>query len=280
MCRMHYKRWWKNGDPLIQGRSRTFKPDPCRVAGCANGAAVDSLCRIHHDLSERYGEAMRRPTVVPCEKCDTEFDVPRVGSVPKLCRGCAQVRDMEKQRERYFERQLWTTYRMRPADYEALLEIQGGACAICKGPPVGNGELRGRYSVEHNHSTGDIRGLLCSRCNTAIGLLGDDPERVRVAATYIESPPPLPGLNDRSQEEPIVSDRRVHGRSTDGAEIVRYDRAGRWFIEHPDRGRKRVTVNQAAQAAANGTTFPGLPGGLLFDYRVNEFSNPIRRRTQ
>jgi hypothetical protein len=64
-----------------------------------------------------------------------------------------------------------------------------------------------------------------------------------------------------------VADRTVHGRSRRGEEIVRYGRAGKWYIEGRT-DRLRVTVAQAAAAAAAGEFYPGLPGGRTFDAEV------------
>jgi hypothetical protein len=49
------------------------------------------------------------------------------------------------------------------ADYEALLAAQGGVCALCGKPPKTR-----RLSVDHDHKTGTVRGLLCFRCNRAL----------------------------------------------------------------------------------------------------------------
>lgn len=61
-----------------------------------------------------------------------------------------------------------------------MLEAQGGVCAICRRPSD-----PAPLHVDHDHRTGAIRGLLCSPCNTAIGLLGDDPDRMMAAAAYL-----------------------------------------------------------------------------------------------
>ena len=54
-------------------------------------------------------------------------------------------------------------------------------CLICQErAPAGS-----RLVVDHNHDTGVVRGLLCSRCNTGIGLLGEDPARIIAAAMYL-----------------------------------------------------------------------------------------------
>ena len=65
--------------------------------------------------------------------------------------------------------------------YNAILDAQGGVCAICKCEC-----LSGRHlAVDHDHETGDVRGLLCSRCNTAIGLLRDDETLFTKAIEYL-----------------------------------------------------------------------------------------------
>lgn len=65
-----------------------------------------------------------------------------------------------------------------------MLSAQGGTCAICKSPdPKG----KGKFHVDHCHSTGRVRGLLCHACNLALGHMHDDPVRLREAALYLES---------------------------------------------------------------------------------------------
>lgn len=70
--------------------------------------------------------------------------------------------------------------------YDEMLKAQDNVCAIC-----GSEETYVRYGVvgklaiDHDHETGQVRGLLCSRCNSGIGLLGDDPERAQAAVDYL-----------------------------------------------------------------------------------------------
>lgn len=68
------------------------------------------------------------------------------------------------------------------SDYEFMAEFQNHACGICKTP---QSKLQRKLAVDHCHSTGRIRGLLCSNCNTALGLLRDNPESIRRAARWI-----------------------------------------------------------------------------------------------
>lgn len=79
-------------------------------------------------------------------------------------------------------------YGLTVADYNALLHTQGGVCAICgKDEPSEHGKTgkQFRLSVDHCHTTGKIRGLLCQKCNRAIGLFGDDPILMRKAISYL-----------------------------------------------------------------------------------------------
>ncbi len=63
--------------------------------------------------------------------------------------------------------------------YETMLESQGNVCAICS-DPIGS-----RGGVDHNHSTGKVRDVLCQFCNIAIGNLRDDPHRAEAVAAYL-----------------------------------------------------------------------------------------------
>lgn len=66
-------------------------------------------------------------------------------------------------------------------DYEAMLVRQDGRCYICRSFPPDDMRL----AVDHDHQTGGVRGLLCLRCNRAIGLLDDSPELLLRAAAYL-----------------------------------------------------------------------------------------------
>ena len=80
--------------------------------------------------------------------------------------------------------------------YDAMLAAQGGACAICRKPETEVGGKRGcvtvkRLAVDHDHETGHIRGLLCRRCNTALGFFGDDVAGLWAAVDYLTKAQPL-----------------------------------------------------------------------------------------
>ena len=66
--------------------------------------------------------------------------------------------------------------------YKNILRKQNGVCAICGEPEPGHKRL----SIDHDHTTNKVRGLLCSKCNPAIGLFKDDPELCISAANYLK----------------------------------------------------------------------------------------------
>jgi hypothetical protein len=70
------------------------------------------------------------------------------------------------------------------ADYYRILDKQGGVCAICRQPQ--RHRRMKRLVLDHDHFTGVFRGLLCSHCNQALGLMADDPSLLRRAATYLD----------------------------------------------------------------------------------------------
>ena len=65
-------------------------------------------------------------------------------------------------------------------EYDELLRSQGGVCAICGGT---DGDKR--MAVDHDHASGKVRGILCQRCNRALGLFKDDKVKLRKAISYL-----------------------------------------------------------------------------------------------
>lgn len=80
--------------------------------------------------------------------------------------------------------QLRTKYGITEAEYVAMLAAQEGRCAICG--RLGGIGRRDRLHVDHDHATLRVRALLCGSCNSAVGMLGDDPVTIRAAAAYVE----------------------------------------------------------------------------------------------
>ena len=73
-------------------------------------------------------------------------------------------------------------------DWDALYDRQNGGCAICgesDGYGRSDGAGRKRLSVDHDHQTGAVRGLLCDACNTGLGKFRDDPGLLAKAINYL-----------------------------------------------------------------------------------------------
>ena len=77
-------------------------------------------------------------------------------------------------------------YGLTVAEYEQKSEDQGGVCWICNSPEttVQAGRVK-KLAVDHNHETGQVRGLLCMKCNHFIGLAQEDTENLECAIEYL-----------------------------------------------------------------------------------------------
>lgn len=70
-----------------------------------------------------------------------------------------------------------------PEEYARMVAVQGDCCGICG---VGADALSKALAVDHDHKTGNLRGLLCSSCNIGLGNFKDDPARLAAAIHYLE----------------------------------------------------------------------------------------------
>jgi len=116
-----------------------------------------------------------------CARCQdfrpvTSFPARKVGGKPAAyCRPC--------QRAYNRERNARIKFGLDADEYEMLLACQDYRCAICGGLPRKNA-----LAIDHDHETGEIRGLLCSRCNhKLLGAANDSAARLRTAADYLEA---------------------------------------------------------------------------------------------
>ena len=99
----------------------------------------------------------------------------------------AEYRESGKKKVADRKSHLKRTFGLTVEQYEVMLAAQGGVCAICERPPRDDISLH----VDHDHRTGVVRGLLCFRCNNAIGDLDEHVDTVQAAHDYLV----------RSQEE-------------------------------------------------------------------------------
>ncbi len=91
-----------------------------------------------------------------------------------------KARDLRRTRPRHIaETVVKSIYGLLPDEFYSLLISQQGRCAICNDP------LYPGPHIDHDHTTGAVRGLLCRLCNKGIGLLRDDPRIIEAALSYL-----------------------------------------------------------------------------------------------
>lgn len=73
-------------------------------------------------------------------------------------------------------------YQLSVEIFQALWIAQSGLCAICQ-----RNLAEEKYHIDHDHCTGQVRGLLCVACNTGLGLFQDSPDRIERAASYLRA---------------------------------------------------------------------------------------------
>ncbi len=73
-------------------------------------------------------------------------------------------------------------YKITEEQYQDMLLLQNNSCAICGAHTAGG---KGSWHVDHNHTTNKVRGLLCHKCNTGLGLFSDNPDLLTKAREYL-----------------------------------------------------------------------------------------------
>lgn len=106
------------------------------------------------------------------------------------CQKCV-ARDTEDRRRKRHDRELRKTYGITLRQRDGMLRKQGGKCKACGGDiSFGDFHSRPRSTVaviDHCHTTGRVRAILCFSCNTSLGHMRERPEAIRALADYAES---------------------------------------------------------------------------------------------
>lgn len=114
------------------------------------------------------------------------------GTADNLMSACIEC-NLARQNTVYRDNVMRQRYGITIAQYNWMLEVQGGVCAICGQPETvqsRTGRTK-RLAIDHDHDhvANEIRGLLCHRCNTGIGALRHNPDLLRKAIRYLERGP-------------------------------------------------------------------------------------------
>lgn len=100
------------------------------------------------------------------------------------CRKCEQAYRLSPEvKQMRYERDLLKKYNLTLNDYNAMFSEQKGCCRICKAHQM---NFERPLCVDHNHETGEVRGLLCDKCNRALGLFNDNPALLEEALAYLK----------------------------------------------------------------------------------------------
>ena len=146
-----------------------------------------SICKYDKELIEFHKDKTHKDGLKSyCKLCEKNFgDSYRKEHKDEIKkRQDSWAYKNKKKRETY---RIKYCYGLSNDQYQNMFNVQNGVCAIC-----GKGETRIRnekvcqLTVDHDHQTGRVRGLLCSKCNGAIGWLGDDPNIVLKAFNYLQ----------------------------------------------------------------------------------------------
>lgn len=120
----------------------------------------------------------------PCKECGTEYQ-PNAPSHSYCSEGCAEKGNMRNY--------LRKNYSISLEEYEYLVERAGGCCEICGGEGFLMRDWhKSKLVIDHDHSTGDVRGLLCHNCNRGLGLFQDKIENLETAIRYLERATTIP----------------------------------------------------------------------------------------
>lgn len=158
----------------------TYEELNCAHAGAVTPSGLWQNAAPHYfpyhlrqTVSATYTVAMR-----PCPRCKEKMP-----AVRRYCRPCMGALSLKWQREnpikrrRQYLRYKAHRYNLTIEEYVALFVRHNWSCAIC--------DSKSRLSIDHNHQTGKVRGILCHRCNITLGRCGDDAAWLKQALVYL-----------------------------------------------------------------------------------------------
>ena len=153
-----------------------------------------------------------------CRKCNSDVPVENFHKATKekdglycWCKPCRRAYDISKEatrlpyhraryhnnKDEYLDNFYKRRYKITLADYNRMLQEQNNACAVCKQSCVSGRRL----SVDHSHTTGNVRGLLCGNCNKSLGCAKDSIDILNGLIEYLKKSE----VNDGEFDESFVS---------------------------------------------------------------------------
>lgn len=188
-----------------QHQKRNYR---CSVLGCKVGSYCGGLCRKHY--KELFEKGYRRCSTCGEVKLPADFhkNSKKPDGINSMCKVCMALKGKDyrtknptliREKNRRYRasdpakvaayarrKNLEREYGITPDVFTAILESQGGVCAICG--EVTSVDSKGRgWHVDHNHKTGKTRGILCRLCNLGIGSFREDAKYLAAAIAYLET---------------------------------------------------------------------------------------------
>lgn len=201
--------------PKMPGRHRCAT---CFLRHLPIGDQVDAarrrLAMVPPDLRVKRTKAIQAAApegTAFCAGCQSFRDLEDFGKGATMCRACVSAKSHAASIEK--------TYGLTAEQYEQLLKRQGGKCAICRARPKSK-----RLAVDHDHKTGEVLGLLCSRCNHDLKGSAWDSLAMATALWHYMNTPPASGSWIAPENAPqlmaVESAQRPSAASGDDLAIV------------------------------------------------------------
>jgi hypothetical protein len=175
-CATHYAQFKRGFEPSGPINARVMqKPPECSEYGCAEPVKAKGLCKMHYQRLLRHGHTRYRDRKKPAKAC----------AIPE-CDNTLYAKGLCH--AHYAKQFRWKSWGIDADRYQEMLKEQGGLCAICESPERERDKASGKIkdlAIDHCHATGEVRALLCSNCNRALGLFNDDPAMLAKARSYV-----------------------------------------------------------------------------------------------
>ena len=172
---------------------------------CSMALARQRANKRYKDNKENPKTTVKDPTLLKkCRKCGLEaraesdlvnFVTNKRAPLGKmnLCRPCSDVMFKESYRvngkkwnHKKWKEHIHSKFGITYVEFDEMMEAQDHKCKLCGCKKEDKRNMTHvQLSIDHNHETGEIRGLLCHTCNMAIGMLKDDPVLIKKVLEYI-----------------------------------------------------------------------------------------------
>ncbi len=173
-------------------QSEVCPPKSCSVCGSVNVAFRDVGRQCKPCLKIKDAERYERNRGAVMTRIQERYAENREQILAQLRAQYAENPAPAKQRSRdrrqrnptaILTSRLKAKYGITLETFQTMLAAQGGVCKICKKPPA---RKAGRLSVDHNHATGRVRGLLCSNCNSVLGMADENIKTLQASINYLQ----------------------------------------------------------------------------------------------